>query len=730
MTYIRSLLLCLLAALVLTPALHASGPTFWTTATAADFLEGTSDGVFVSLNGTVTAGPQLTNRLTSTPAQIWSLATGGDGSIWAGTGGDGRVIRLVAGQPERTVLDSGESNVFALAVSGSRVYAATGPDGKVYAIESDGTSRPFFDPTEKYIWALAVDASGRLWVGAGNPAVIYRVDASGASTVVYRPPAAHVVSLAHDASGRMLAGTESPGRLYRFDAADHGFVVLDSGATELRAIAVDARGVVYAAATVRGDDSGGGETPSVAAALGASSSTTPAPAASSSSTSGTARATSSASTASVRQSELFRIDPNGTWETIWTTPDAIYDVNVVSDGVLVATGPAGRLYKVSPNRDVSLLTGVDAKQITRFVPSGRPESPVAFATANPGRVMLMGAGEQSPAVYDSPVRDTESASTWGLIRWQASGALALRTRSGNTDEPDDSWSEWSAPYTHAEGEAITSPPARFLQWRAVFTKTPTASATALTSVTVAYLTTNSRPHFSSLTVYPPGVVFQRPYVSDESAIAGLDQSVADARRAPGDPGPATPAPGRRMFQRGLQTISWKADDDDDGDRLTYAIEYRREGTDVWRELKSGITDSMYVWDTTSAVDGRYIVRVRASDSPSNAPERALTGERESDPIDVDNTPPTLTTEVTRQGSTARLLIRAHDARSPIRAVECSVNGGPWQLLYPLDGLADSPDERYELPLASATDVGRIVVRATDLLQNTMSQPATASPQAQ
>lgn len=709
-----SIRVCLAAALVgATVTLSASGPTFWTTATAAEFLKGTSDGVFVSLNGTLTAGPMLTSRLATTPAQVWSLAVTSDGAVWAGTGGDGRVVRLAAGQPERTVLDSDESNVFALAAAGTRVYAATGPDGKVYAIESDGTSRPFFDPTEKYIWALAVDRQGRLWVGAGNPAVIYRVDANGASTVVYRPPTAHVVALTVDPEGRMLAGTESPGRLYRFDSGDRPFVVLDSGATELRAVTSDARGTLYAAATVRGDDAGGSETPSVAAALGAADASD--------------EASSSDAKNTVRQSQVFRIDPNGTWETIWTTPDAIYDLDVVEDGVLVATGPAGRLYKIAPNRDVFLLTGVDAKQITRFAARPGPDGSVAFATANPGRVMAVGRGQQSPATFDSAVQDTESASTWGVIRWEATGALTLQTRSGNTEKPDDSWSEWSAPYTDPAGGLVTSPSARFLQWRAVFRSEPAQPSPMLTSVTVAYLATNSRPSVTSLTVYPPGVVFQRPYVADEGAIAGLDESVAERRRAPGEQRQAAPAPTRRMFQRGLQTIAWKGEDDDEGDRLSYSLEYRREGTDVWQELKSGLTDTIYVWDTTSAVDGRYVVRVRASDSPSNAPDRALTGERESDPIDVDNTPPTLTTEVVREGPGARLVIRAHDTRSPIRSVECSVNGGPWQLLYPTDGLADSPDERYELRLASPTDMGRIVIRATDLLQNTMSQPVVRQP---
>jgi hypothetical protein len=698
----------------------ASGPTFWTTATATEFLRGTSDGVYVSLSGVLTAGPQLTNRLTSAPPQIWSLATSADGSIWAGTGGDGRVIRSRPGQPEQTVFDASESNVFALAVSGSRVYAATGPDGRVYAIDENST-RPIFDPEEKYIWALHVDNAGRLWVGAGNPAVIYRVDPGGTSTVVYRPPAGHVVTLGADSSGRILAGTESPGRLYRLEANDRPFVLLESGLAEVRAVTNGPNGVIYAAGVAKGEESSsGGETTSVAVAL-----TAAAPPSSTSATSSgsTSTASSSESSAPARRAALFRIDPAGTWEAIWNAPDVIYDIAATGEAVLAATGPAGRLYRVDANRDVSLLTGVDARQITRFARTAGNAPVTSFATANPGRVVTIGNGQQAPATYTSAVRDSRSAATWGLIRWEGTSGVSLATRSGNTETPDDSWSDWSRAYTRAEGEAIASPPARYIQWRATFDKPSGNAAASLTGVTVAYLTANSRPVVTSVTVHPPGVVFQRPYSNEDGAIAGLDDAVADARRAPGDSGPPAPTPGRRMFQRGLQTIAWRAEDGDEGDRLTYTIEYRREGTDTWRVLRSGLTDSLYVWDTTSAVDGRYAIRVRASDSPSNAADRALVGEREGDPIEVDNTPPAITSEVVRQGGSARVAIRVVDARSPIQKVEFSVGGGPWQIVYPVDGLADAPDERYELPLAANTDPAQIVIRATDLLQNSSAVPA-------
>jgi hypothetical protein len=44
-------------------------------------------------------------------------------------------------------------------------------------------------------------------------------------------------------------------------------------------------------------------------------------------------------------------------------------------------------------------------------------------------------------------------------------------------------------------------------------------------------------------------------------------------------------------------------------------------------------------------------------------------------------------------------------------------------VYPLDGLADSPDERYEIPLSAEADAARLMLRATDLLQNVTSSPA-------
>jgi hypothetical protein len=68
------------AVVAATSVIAASGPVFWTVAAPGELLKGTSNGVIVGLDGAITAGPQTTARLTTTPAQIWSLAAAPDGT--------------------------------------------------------------------------------------------------------------------------------------------------------------------------------------------------------------------------------------------------------------------------------------------------------------------------------------------------------------------------------------------------------------------------------------------------------------------------------------------------------------------------------------------------------------------------------------------------------------------------------------------------------------------------
>lgn len=312
--------------------------------------------------------------------------------------------------------------------------------------------------------------------------------------------------------------------------------------------------------------------------------------------------------------------------------------------------------------------------------------------------------------------------SWGTLSWRASTPsgtrLEMRTRSGNTRTPDEAWSAWSDAYTNSNGSPIVSPKARYLQWRAVLTGK--GDSPVLTSVTAAYLQRNVRPDVATVTVHPPGVVFQKPFSTGETEIAGFDDEPNDRRsKSNGNVGaaPGGPSLGRRTYEKGLQTIVWKATDEN-GDDLTFDVFYRREGETSWKLLKAGLTDSILVWDTATAPNGSYVLKVVASDHKSNSAETALKGERESGSFDIDNTPPTVTLgAIRREGGMLVVPVEVRDADSAIARVEYSLDAQRWQSAFPQDGMLDGRQEQLSLRLDPSVAGRTLVVRVTDAMNN-------------
>jgi hypothetical protein len=311
--------------------------------------------------------------------------------------------------------------------------------------------------------------------------------------------------------------------------------------------------------------------------------------------------------------------------------------------------------------------------------------------------------------------------TWGVLSWRGtvsgSDRVELFTRSGNTATPDETWSSWSAAYTNADGSPITSPKTRYLQWRAVLTGK--GDGPVLTSISAAYLQRNLRPQVRSVTVYPPGIVFQKPYTTGEPDLAGFEDQTTPERKlaqAAALQGSANSL-GRRAYQKGLETLQWRADDEND-DELVYDVLFRREGDKEWKALRRAVSDNILVWDTNTVPNGTYFVKIVASDGPSNPASTALTGELESSAFEVDNTPPVITVTAVRvdRGRTI-VTFDVKDDHSPIQRVEYSEDGQRWRGVFPTDGIADSREERYELAVDGLLAARGLTIRAVDSMNN-------------
>ena len=728
---VAALLVCAVA------AAHASSPKFFQAATQADFLKGDVENLSIDGRGQLLLGP-ATELLYETPSPfLWTVLPAPDGSIYIGTGNDGRVFRVDAQGKGAPFFDAAELEVHAVALApNGGLYVATSPDGKIYKVDRNGSATTFFDPQEKYIWALVVDANGNVYAGTGEKGVVYKIAPDGKGAPFYQTKATHATALALDRVGTLLVGTESPGRVMRVDASGKGFVLLDSPFQEIRALRFDDKGVLYVAA-VNGRATSGAA-PIVPTDTGSSGGQSepgraPVPSVSVSTeitaigvveTPGTSGSGASRADNRLTKGAIYRIAPDGLWDQLWESKeDSPYDIAFdAGNHLIVGTGSKGKVYRLEgdPLQPV-LMTRANAQQVTALHKDANGR--LYYATANPGKLFRLSSSRATRGTYESEVRDAQMVSSWGTVSWHATipagGRIEVSTRSGNTETPDDTWSAWSSNYTTPEGSTITSPKARYLQWRAVLTGS--GDGPTLTSVTAAYLQRNLRPQVRSITVHPPGIVFQKPYTTGDPDLAGFDNQTTPDRKltqaAQSAQGSSSPSLGRRTYQKGLETIVWRADDENDDD-LSYDVWYRREGDVGWNALRRNVGESILVWDTATVPNGTYFIKVVASDSPSNPAATALAGDLESVAFEVDNTPPQITVSSARvNANQTTVVFDVKDDHSPILRVECSQDGQLWRAAFPVDGIADSKAEHYEVAIDGALGPRGITLRATDALNN-------------
>ncbi len=724
-------LLCLLAALPI-DRVRGAGPQFWRIEGASSFIEGDLSGLAVDSDGRLRLGAALRQVYDPVAPNAWVAARGPNGVLYLGTGNDGRVLRVREGAGS-LVHDFDELEVHALAVGpDGTVYAGTSPDGAVYAIDAGGQATRFFDPKEKYIWALLVDERGNLDVATGAEARVYRVAPGGKASVVLAPSETHVLSLAKDARGRLFAGSAPEGIVYRVDETGHAFVVLDSPFREITALVACSDGLYVAAADGQASptkqpasSSPASATPGATATPGVTitESYTIVPA--TGGTSVVSSASPQASAAAAPKGAVVRIDPTGNAETLWSsTEDVPYSLLCAQDGVLVGTGGKGKLYRVTKARDWTLVATAAAEQVTALAPGAGVQAVVL--TSNPARVYVLDRTSAVEGTFVSSVKDAENAARWGRVTWEgkaASGSsVRLQTRVGNTEHPDATWTEWSSPAGRGAGEAIAGGPGRFLQIKLTLQghdgATPTVEAIA-----ASYLQRNLPPDVTAITVHPPGEVFQKPIaVGGDTEILGFEpDALRDRAPASGTASSASPPAitfSRKMFQKGMRTFSWQADDPNH-DPLLYDVQYRAVGDERWRPLRRRLSEPVLAWDTSAVPNGRYLVRVSASDAPGNPPGLALSSSKDSASFDVDNTPPTITASLDREHDRIRAIVRDD---SPLSELDVSVDAGPWEEVYPVDGVADSPEEQYEMPLPPPPGPGPhvVVLRAADILGNLSS----------
>lgn len=670
----------------------ASEPVVWEMSSRAELLKGEARGVSITDNGVVTLAPRLDRVFDTEQPYIWSTAVDAAGNLYLGTGHDGKLFRVGSDGKGTLVYKASELDVTALAIArDGAIYAATSPDGKVYRVTSDGKAEVYFDPADKYIWSLALMPDGALAVGTGDNGKLYRVRAAGAkpeASLLLNTNQTHVMSLAVTLQGDLIAGTDPGGLILRVSADGKGFGLFDAPLREIHALAVADNGSIYALGL---SDAVATNRPAPAVATEAAATTTASTDESAATTLTVQPARSRNDLNNVR-SAVFRILPDGGTDIVWSSTSITgFALLANRNGVLLGTSDKGRIYSITDDGRDTLLLQSPEGQISAMAARG---TDVFAATSNQGKLFRFADSRVTEGTYESPVRDAKLASTWGRVWWRGQGPIELQTRSGNSDKPDSTWSDWSASYTDATGAQVASPRARFIQWRAVLRGAAGSRAMPqLEDVSVAYLPRNVAPEILAITILPPGVALQQQVqmpTDPNIESSGLDPSLF---------GMATQTPPRRLFQRGARSLQWQAEDRNT-DTMEYAVYYRSIGETNFRLLKDRIRETFYTVDAASLADGRYLFKVIASDALNNPMGAALSGERISEAVEIDNTPPALRAvgNPTISGDRVRVLFEVEDATGRIKRADVSLDGGTWREVFADDGISDSQRERFAVEL--------------------------------
>ena len=716
-------------------------------------------------------------------AQIFSILIDAKGEILLGTGGEhGRVLRVrKAGEaPQEVFKAEGVQYVWAIRQTpDGNLYAATGPAGQLFEIKPDGSQRVLLDTDENNLLSLISDGKDLLYVGTDPNGLVYRVNRkTGESFILYDAAEAEISALALDAKGNLYAGTAeardelpqafpttsgtnepagrpegvglgiplpserpkdpeppkvpdpTPGqpdpipKAARPEPAPraraHGWLdpLLACGLRFPGAFAPLMSGVFAdpAPGLPGGDEPtpaptppnpGPGPQPGPHPAPNPPGGEKPGPGTSlnpneAAAVAGRQPAIDTRSTGQPRPegNAVYKIDPDGFVTEIFRRPVLVLSIVERQGTLLIATGSPteGQIYQVKPQAEETIvLAKVNPKQILSLLPTA--DGRLYMGLANVGGIAMLSPGYAAEGKYTSSVLDAQQVSRFGNVQLHGSlptgSGLKVSTRSGNVrDSGQKSWSNWSEEVPAQEFVKITSPPARFLQYRLTFSSTEDRKASPVVEdVSVSYQMPNLPPQIKAI------------------KIAAVPEVAM--------PSSAGEADGPRIASSRRQLIAWESSDANN-DPLQFSLYFRRGISGPWILLKEKVRENQFEWDTRSVADGRYEVKVVASDAAANPPGKGRTTSRVSDPILVDNTPPAIgDLRWQQKGASVQIDLTAVDRTSTVAAMDYAVDSSrEWQAVLPVDNIFDAPQEAVTITIPGlSAGTHQVTLRAIDAKGN-------------
>lgn len=596
-------------------------------------------------------------------------------------------------------------HIFAMAAdaSGHLLVGISGQRCALCRLEG-GELKTIFEPNDaNYIFAILVDKGGDIYLGTGPKGKIYRVDSSGKrGEVLYGSSDKNILSLAQGPDGFIYAGSDSRGLIYRINTKTKDAAILyDSEQQEITAL-VFMGGELYATATSanavgaetkfaaqqpqagrpeKQDDDEEGEAEEGSGGMKLQIANTKESAGEQPAEHKTPVPMPPNPT---QVSHVYKVTKDGFVTDIFNESAVFFCLAAQGKELLVGTGNNARLFAVEPNSEEEAVVFEDrqASQVTAVTVVG---DNAYVGMANPARLVKLGKVFASEGVYTSGLVDAGQPAKWGKLQIEADvpqGCKVLMAcRSSNVkDVNDKSFSKWTEPKEVTGPVQLDCPVNRFAQYKLILRGSDGKVSPVVREVAVASAVPNLAPRVESVNVT------------------------------------RTEGPGKN----GEFKISYDAKDDN-GDKLIYKIDFRKVGRTGWIEMKDAVEASSFEWDSKTVEDGRYEIRVTASDERSNTPETKLTGSRVSDAVVVDNTGPVVVKyKLEKAGKKITMRFTVNDELSAIGKVEYTVDSDAnWIGIVPDDLIYDTTSEDFTIVVEKLTSGQHIIsLKLADAVGNT------------
>jgi len=739
-----------LITLVLTSACPAVNSKITRQSTSAALLKGETENLVIGSRGTIQLG-RAAEVLVDDFERVWSINSivANGGTIYLGTSPNGGIYKYSLGEltkiyPADVEADAenedkpenenepndanapadansaepeehlSNEHIFAMTtdLTGRLLVGISGAECKLGRFEADKMEVVFEpDPNDaKYIFAIDIDTGGNIYLGTGPEGKVYGSDAFGKNVqVVYDSSDKNILSLATGPNSFVYAGSDTRGLVYKINPHNKEATVLyDSDQPEITTLLFRDNGDLCAGATSAkvvqtqtqfaaqlpaagrpdtktsesgdADQSQGGrklQIPTTKKAAGGTSKTSSAPI--------------SKGTTTSKASHVYKISGDGFVTDMFSENAVFFCLAEQDEELLVGTGNNAQLFTVDPASEVKAVVYEDeqAAQITAIAAT---DDNVYLGTANPAKLIKLSKDFASEGTYTSDLIDAGQPANWGKLQIEADipkGCKVLvASRSGNVkDINDPTFSKWTEPAEITAPIQLRCPMGRFCQYKLVLQSESGDASPIIREVAVASTVPNLAPKVTSVTI---------------------------ARVA-------------STTKKGFFKISYKAKDDNK-DKLTYKIEFRKLGRTGWIELKDELAPDNLEWDGKTIEDGRYEVRITAGDEKSNTTSTSLEGTRISEPVVVDNTGPVIgdigmTSLIDKSGPCRVFEFNASDQLSAIAKVEYTIDSNTdWTGTVPDDLVYDTTDEDFTVRIDTKEDLPKgdhiLTIKASDAVGNT------------